>query len=175
MGFIYKTYPLGSFDTRPLNFSDVSATLSIRRFLLDKVFQTFPERRFVLVADTTNSDVMKAYPALYKDYPGQVQCILLRNTSATDDGNKFPYNTKGFKDIPKERYMFFKVSDDLSKLDLESGQCLNSSIQQNVTYDYQGLPFGVAEDDENAGSGGAVPKAGMVMAGLLMAGLMEMV
>jgi Uncharacterized conserved protein (DUF2183) len=58
MDFIYKTYPGGSFDTRPLNFSDVSATLSIRKFLLDKIFQTYPKRKFVLVADTSNSDVM---------------------------------------------------------------------------------------------------------------------
>jgi Uncharacterized conserved protein (DUF2183) len=58
MDFIYKTYPGGSFDTRPLNFSDVKATLSIRRFLLDKIFLTYPKRKFVLVADTSNSDVM---------------------------------------------------------------------------------------------------------------------
>ncbi len=58
MDFICKTYPGGSFDTRPLNFSDVSATLSIRRFLLDKIFLTYPKRKFVLVADTSNSDVM---------------------------------------------------------------------------------------------------------------------
>ena len=62
MDFIYKTYPGGSFDTRPLNFSDVSATLSIRKFLLDKIFQTYPHRKFVLVADTSNSDVMRDYP-----------------------------------------------------------------------------------------------------------------
>jgi hypothetical protein len=60
--FIYNTYPAGSFDTRPLNFSDVSATLSIREFLLTKIFETFPKRKFVLVADTSNSDVMKDYP-----------------------------------------------------------------------------------------------------------------
>jgi hypothetical protein len=83
MDFVYKTYPLGSFDTRPLNFSDVAATLHIRRFLLDKIMRAYPQRKFVLVADTTNSDVMEAYPALYSDYPGQVSCILLRNTSAT--------------------------------------------------------------------------------------------
>lgn len=53
--FILGTYPGGSFDTRPLNFSDVSATLSIREFLLTKIFQTFPERKFILVADTSNS------------------------------------------------------------------------------------------------------------------------
>ncbi|KZL82691.1 hypothetical protein CI238_07323 [Colletotrichum incanum] len=142
MEFIYKTYPLGSFDTRPLNFSDVQATLSIRRFLLDKIFQTFPQRKFILVADTTNSDVMKAYPALYKDYPGQVQCILLRNTSATDSGNLFPYNTEGFKDIPQNNYMFFRVPDDLTNLDIAGGQCYNATIPQNVTFKTQGLPFG---------------------------------
>lgn len=64
MSFIYSTYPGGSFDTRPLNFSDVSATLSIRKYLLDRVFQTFPNRKFVLVADTSNSDVMRDYPKM---------------------------------------------------------------------------------------------------------------
>ena len=39
MQFIYSTYPGGSFDTRPLNFSNVAATLSIRKFLLDKIFK----------------------------------------------------------------------------------------------------------------------------------------
>ncbi|OLN92277.1 Phosphatidate phosphatase APP1-like protein 1 [Colletotrichum chlorophyti] len=143
MEFIYKTYPLGSFDTRPLNFSDVKATLSIRRFLLDKIFQTFPQRKFILVGDTTNSDVMKAYPALYKDYPNQVLCIFLRNTSATDSGDLFPYNTEGFKDIPQNNYMFFKVPDDLTNLDVSSGQCYNATIPQNVTFKTQGLPFGL--------------------------------
>lgn len=62
MDFIYKTYPGGSFDTRPLNFSNVEETLSVRKVLLQKVFETYPKRKFVLVADTSNSDVMKDYP-----------------------------------------------------------------------------------------------------------------
>jgi len=74
MQFIYATYPGGSFDTRPLNFSDVSATLSIRKFLLTKIFETFPQRKFILVADTSNSDVMSDYPEMATDFPGQVQC-----------------------------------------------------------------------------------------------------
>jgi hypothetical protein len=77
MQFIYATYPGGSFDTRPLNFSDITATLSIRKFLLDKIFQTFPQRKFILVADTSNSDVMKDYPQMATDYPGQVQCVSI--------------------------------------------------------------------------------------------------
>ncbi|KAI4104440.1 MAG: hypothetical protein L6R37_003259 [Teloschistes peruensis] len=152
MDFIYKTYPGGSFDTRPLNFSDVQATLSIRKYLLTKIFETYPKRKFVLVADTSNSDVMKDYPQMATDFPGQVQCIFLRNTSATDDGDKFPYDTSGFKNLDKNSYMFFKVPDDLTNLDIQNGQCLNATIQQNVTFGYQGLPFGI-----NLGKGAASP------------------
>jgi hypothetical protein len=54
MDFIYANYPLGSFDTRPPNSSDVSATLPVRKFLLQKTFETYPKRRFVLIADTSN-------------------------------------------------------------------------------------------------------------------------
>lgn len=84
----------------------MSATLHIRRHLLDAVFETFRRRRFVLVGDTTNRDVMKAYPQMLHDYSGQVLCILLRNTSATDPANRFPYDTSEFRDVPRERYMF---------------------------------------------------------------------
>ena len=80
MDFIYKYYPGGSFDDRPLNFSDVSATLSIRKFLLDKVFQSFPQRKFILIADTSNSDVMRDYPAMVTNYPNQVQCIFRKSS-----------------------------------------------------------------------------------------------
>ncbi|KAG9245274.1 hypothetical protein BJ878DRAFT_479393 [Calycina marina] len=145
MDFIYKTYPGGSFDTRPLNFSDVSATLSIRKFLLDKIFETYPQRKFILVADTSNSDVMKDYPAMVTDYPNQVQCIFLRNTSSTDSGDKFPYDTSGFEGINQNMYMFFNVPDDLNDLDISNGQCYNASVIQNVTFSEQGLPFGLSE------------------------------
>ena len=145
MEFIYANYPGGSFDTRPLNFSDISATLAIRKFLLDKVFQTFPNRKFILVADTSNSDVMKDYPAMVKEYPGQVQCIFLRNTSATDPSDKFPYDTSGFEGIDQRKYMFFRVPDDLANLDIAGGQCYNTSIAQNVSFGYQGLPFGLGD------------------------------
>lgn len=141
MDFIYKTYPGGSFDMRPLNFSDVSATLSIRKFLLEKVFQTYPDRKFILIADTSNEDVMRDYPAMVKEFPGQVQCIFLRNTSATDSGDKFPYDTRGFKGLDRKMYMFFRVPDDLTNLDVANGQCYNASVPQNLTFGYQGLPW----------------------------------
>ncbi|KAJ5921052.1 hypothetical protein N7466_009378 [Penicillium verhagenii] len=145
MQFIYANYPGGSFDTRPLNFSDVSATLSIRKFLLQKVFETYPERKFILIADTSNSDVMRDYPEMATEFPGQVQCIWLRNTSATDPGDKFPYDTSGFKSLNQSNYMFFLNPDDLTNLDVASGECYNTSIPQNLTFSYQGLPDGLGD------------------------------
>lgn len=152
MDFIYANYPLGSFDTRPLNFSDVSATLSIRKFLLQKIFETYPKRKFVLIADTSNSDVMKDYPEMATDFPGQVQCIFLRNTSSTDPTDKFPYDTSGFKNLSQSMYMFFNVPDDLTGLDIVNGQCYNASIKQNLTFSYQGLPFGLGSNNSNSSS-----------------------
>lgn len=162
MDFIYKTYPGGSFDTRPLNFSDISATLSIRKFLLDKIFATFPQRKFVLVADTSNSDVMKAYPQLAHDHPNQVQCIFLRNTSATDSEMWFPYNTKGFEGLNSGKYMFFRHAEDLMGLDIANGQCLNQSILQNVTFSRQAEILGIH-------GSGAASVGGSSMIGLFTA------
>jgi hypothetical protein len=142
MDFIFKTYPLGSFDTRPLNFSDVTDTLAVRKFLLDKIFQTFPQRKFILVADTSNSDVMKDYPQMAIQYPGQVQCIFLRNTSATDS-DYFPYDTSGFKNLSQNMYMFFITPDDLKGLDIANGNCYNSSVKQNVTFGTQDELLGI--------------------------------
>jgi hypothetical protein len=142
MNFIYNTYPGGSFDTRPLNFSDVAATLSIRAFLLNKIFDAFPNRKFILVADTSNSDVMKDYPSLAQTRGNQVQCIFLRNTSSTDD-DKFPYDTKGFKGLANNTYMFFNVPDDLKGLDIANQQCLNKTIKQNVTFGLQDELLGI--------------------------------
>ncbi|KAF2173435.1 hypothetical protein M409DRAFT_15721 [Zasmidium cellare ATCC 36951] len=150
--FIYDTYPAGSFDTRPLNFSDVSATLSIRQFLLTKLFETFPQRKFILVADTSNSDVMRDYPGLYHSNPDQVQCIFLRNTTATDSSDRFPYNTDSFKDIPQEKYMFFVNADDLTNINIAGNTCYNTSIPQNLTFGYQGLPFGIGDQPAVNGS-----------------------
>lgn len=138
--FISAYYPPGSFDTRPLNFSDVDATISIREFLLTKIFESFPQRKFVLVADTSNSDVMRDYPKMAHQYPNQIACIFLRNTSATDPGDRFPYDTSGFAGLPQNQFMFFLTPDDLMGLDISNGQCYNSSIPQNVTFGYQGLP-----------------------------------
>lgn len=107
--FICKTYPRGSFDTRLLNFSNLSATFSIRKFLLEKIFLTYPQPKFVLVADTSKGDVMSDYPQMATDFPNQLLCIFQRNTSSTYSGNKLPYDTEAFKNLDPQSYMFFNL------------------------------------------------------------------
>ena len=169
--FIYATYPAGSFDTRPLNFSDISATLAIREFLLVKIFETFPQRKFVLVADTSNSDVMKDYPKMAKDYPNQVQCIFLRNTSATDSSDHFPYDTSGFEGIDQKKYMFFVNADDLKGINIAGDTCYNTSVAQNLTFGYQGLPFGIGNDGAVNGSANGTGKGAGVASATANTGL----
>src|SRR3954447_9181543 len=87
-----------------------------------------------------------------KQYPGQVQCIFLRNTSSTDPSDKFPYNTAGFQGLNQSQYMFFNVPDDLANLDISNGHCWNTSIKQNVTFSYQGLPLGLSKSNSSSGA-----------------------
>ena len=54
-------------------------------------------------------DVMRDYPMMATEFPGQVQCILLRNTSNSDPDDRFPYDTSGFKGLDNSTYMFFVV------------------------------------------------------------------
>jgi hypothetical protein len=158
-------------DTRPLNFSDISATLSIRKYLLTKVFETFPTRKFILVADTSNSDVMKDYPLMATTFKNQVACIFLRNTSATDSSDKFPYDTSGFEGLDNKTYMFFNVPDDLKGLDIMNGQCVNSTIKQDVTFSTQGLPFGLSKKS-GAASLSIWSSLGLVTVGSVVFGLL---
>lgn len=167
--FIFANYPAGSFDTRPLNFSNPDETLSVRKYMLQKILDTFPSRKFVLVGDTTNSDIMSDYPALAHSNPNQIACILLRNTSGTDTGDKFPYDTSGFKGLNQSSYMFFLTPDDLTGLDISNGQCWNSTVKQNVTFGWQGLPGGLSDDSQSSvganGSNGTSGARGLRVGG----------
>ncbi|KAB5592351.1 hypothetical protein CTheo_4175 [Ceratobasidium theobromae] len=138
--FIYANYPLGSFDIRPLNLTTPNQIFQIRKVNLYRIFETFPQRKFVLLADTSNNDIMREYPAMSSAFPGQVQCILIRNTSMTDPSDHFPYDTSGFKDLDSSTYMFFRIPDDILGLDFSKGDCRNVSVPQNITFGFQGLP-----------------------------------
>lgn len=155
MSFVYSTYPLGSFDTRPLNFSNSAAVFSPREFLLQRILRTFPDRKFVLIGDTSNNDIMRTYPSIATEFSGQVQCILIRNISATEPDNFIPYNTKSFESLKSDTYMFFRTPDDIANLEFSNGDCVNPNIPQNLTFEWQGGPGGSWQSWIQRQSGGS--------------------
>lgn len=98
------------------------------------------------------------------NYPNQVQCIFLRNTTATDSGDRFPYDTSGFKGLNQSQYMFFVNADDLTNIDIASGHCYNTSVAQNLTFGYQGLPAGLGSTSSVNGSANKTSDAQMMAA-----------
>lgn len=54
MEFIYEHFPEGSYEARPLNFSNWKQTLHVRRWFLERILETFPKRKFILLGDTSN-------------------------------------------------------------------------------------------------------------------------
>lgn len=105
----------------------------------------------MLVGDTSNSDVLDEYPALVERFPDQVGCIWIRNVSTTDGEEfKFPYNTKAFEKLNNQMYMFFNVPDDLKGVNFVAGQCVNGTVKQELTFDYQNVPL------QDAAMGGSI-------------------
>ncbi|KAL7005300.1 hypothetical protein EMMF5_005137 [Cystobasidiomycetes sp. EMM_F5] len=138
--YLFNNYPFGSLEMRPINLTQPSSILDARSQSLQRLFETFPRRKFVLVGDTSSSSLLTAYPQIAQMFPSQLACIFIRNTSATDPSDKLPYDTKEFRNVNSSQYFFYVQPSDLLNLDIANGQCVNSSIPQNVTFGYQGLP-----------------------------------
>jgi phosphatidate phosphatase APP1 len=93
---------------RPINISQPSQILDARQQSLVRLFETFPKRKFVLVGDTSSSTLLSAYPQIAMQFPNQLACIFIRNTSATDSDDVLPYNTKEFQNISSNQYFFYR-------------------------------------------------------------------
>lgn len=57
--FLQTYYPVGSLDTLPMDFGNAKAVFTGRRFLLDRLFETYPRRKFILIGDNSNVSVMR--------------------------------------------------------------------------------------------------------------------
>lgn len=133
------------------------------------------------MGDTSSSTLLSAYPQIAQQFPNNIACIFIRNTSATDSDDKLPYDTSDFKNVKNGTYFFYRVAEgecrsvllsyflicnvltrtrrdgctDLMDLDIPSGQCVNSSVPQNVSFGEQG---GILD---NAASASLVPMSWM--------------
>ena len=117
----------GIADLLPLALKSV---LDARSQSLQRLFESFPSRKFVLVGDTSSSTLLTAYPQIAQQFPQQLACIFIRNTTATDSDDKLPYDTSAFKNVNSSQYFFYTHPTDLLDLDIAGGQCVNQSIPQ---------------------------------------------
>lgn len=117
---LMRWYPRGSVSTRPTDIITGSREWGVLTAL-----QSFPNRRFVLVGDTTNEDAMEWYPKLERMFPYRVSCILIRDTATTEPTDDIPYSLEAFKNVPRDKFMLFKTPDDLVGIDFEKGECNN--------------------------------------------------
>ncbi|KZV63638.1 hypothetical protein PENSPDRAFT_757820 [Peniophora sp. CONT] len=155
--YLFSNFPLGSLEMRPVNLTEPSQILDARLDSLKRLYQSFPQRKFVLVGDTSSSTLLSAYPNITQTFPNQTQCIFIRNTSATDSDDKLPFSTKEFQNVNSSQYFFYRTADDIVNLDVAGGQCVNSSVPQNVTFGEQGGPLS---------NSAMKPAAGMAMAAI---------
>lgn len=103
-------YPPGSFDFRPmLNLSTNGDIFHPRTDNIQRLMDSFPKRKFILVGDTSSPGAMKAYAKLAKQSPDQIQCILIRDTAATEPADWIVPATRHFKKLPKDKYLFFRT------------------------------------------------------------------
>ncbi|KAK4542426.1 hypothetical protein LTR36_006883 [Oleoguttula mirabilis] len=103
-------YPRGSHAFRPIDFSSLSKAMSPRYWNVRRLIETFPERRFVLIGDTATSSTLSAYGRLAKEFPTQVQCIIMRNVDATEPANWILPNLKS---LPADKLLLFNRTSEL--------------------------------------------------------------
>ncbi|KAK5126440.1 hypothetical protein LTR85_010676 [Meristemomyces frigidus] len=117
-------YPPGSYDFRPIDFGSWTKVVSPRYWNVRRLIESFPERRYVLIGDTATTSTLTAYGRLEKEYPDQVQCIIMRNVDATEPGNWILPNLKV---LPADKLLLFNVSSELNGMtgvlaDIEAGK-----------------------------------------------------
>ncbi|KAI4719184.1 hypothetical protein E4T48_04529 [Aureobasidium sp. EXF-10727] len=122
---IFDMYPKGSFDFRPMNFTKTREMIHAREYNLKRLMQSFPSRRFISIGDTTNA--MDRFPHAMDDFYPRIQCILVRDVSATERSNWVTPDTRPFLNLDDTEYLFFRVPDDLKRL---SGKHLASLAPQ---------------------------------------------
>ena len=77
----------------------------------------------MLVGDSSSSTLLTAYPRIAEQFPNNIACIFIRNTSATDSDDKLPFDTSEFKNIKNGTYFFYRTAEGMSQLRVS---CLNA-------------------------------------------------
>ena len=111
---MFEHYPRGSFDFRPLNFTKTEEMFNARKYNVRRLMKSFPQRRFISIGDTTNT--MSRFPEDMNDHYPQIQCLLVRDVSATERSDWVTPDTRSFFKLDDTEYLFFRTPADLLRL-----------------------------------------------------------
>ena len=80
----------------------------------------------MLVGDTSSSTLLSAYPQIAQQFPNNIACIFIRNTSSTDSDDKIPYDTSSFKNIKNGTYFFYRTAEGMYRSHRLLSRCFTS-------------------------------------------------
>lgn len=104
-GFPAGTWNLKQFRWKDETFWDLFADPGEhKRATLDPLLAAFPQRRFVLVGDSGQSDP-ETYGALARQHPAQIARIFIRDI--TGGGRGAPRYADAFVGVPEEKWLLF--------------------------------------------------------------------
>jgi len=133
--WLYTVYPYGSLDFRPINILEPDQIIQVRADQVKRIGETFRNRKFVMMGDTSSKDTTTAYPDFARKFPNQLACIFIRNITAT-----FPdyYNSQinleeDFQGVPREKWFVWDKAEDLYNIDITSGNCHPPGYSVNQT------------------------------------------
>ena len=104
--FLQENYPPGSLDMRAMTKAGFREG---RPIILEKIFETFPQRKFILLGDTSTGEMLLSYASLMKKYPEQIACTFIRNVTATDPRMDKYFDRSVFDGIDWNKFMIFHV------------------------------------------------------------------
>jgi len=123
--WLASNFPLGALDMRPTDITDPAGILSARSQNLEKIAQTFPQRKFILMGDVSTKDQFKQFPDFYSKFPNQTQCIFMRNISAEEPTYNGAFSATemrlAFKDVPPQNWFVYDHTSTLNSVDLTQG------------------------------------------------------
>lgn len=120
-----------------MDFSSASQLFHPRYHNMKRLLETFPQRTFVLLGDTSSGSTAAAYTRIAREHPDQVRCILMRDTAKTERGDWHVADTRDFADLRSDQYFFYTGARDLRELEFrenmtgcwEGGRRQSQSLQ----------------------------------------------
>lgn len=124
--------------------------LHSRHWNTQRLLDSFPDRRFIFLGDTTGASMLQ-WPKFLSHHSHQIKCFLMRDTQSTEPSDWMAPSLGRFQKMSSSGYWFFRKPDDLRLLsakhlaDPDAIGCndvpLNSSIDVTKASRFSSLSF----------------------------------